>query len=63
MNGQPVTEELLLEHNDRLLIGTNTTFLFKHPERVEFASKTDAEIDYDFAVSERMDLVMKSQGY
>jgi len=29
VNGTPVTEEQLLEHNDRVLLGTNTIFLFK----------------------------------
>lgn len=63
MNGKPITEEVILEHNDRLLIGTNTIFLFKQPERAEFAAKSDAEIDFDFAMSERMDLVMQDHGH
>ena len=29
VNGTPVTEDTLLEHNDRILLATNTLFLFK----------------------------------
>jgi hypothetical protein len=63
VNGEAVEGEIMLEHNDRIIIGTNTVFLIKHPERAESASKPDAEIDYEFAIQERADTNLKAEGF
>jgi hypothetical protein len=63
VNGISVESEVLLEHNDRIIIGTNTVFILKHPAIKNENSKNDLEVDFDFAIQERMDTNMKTEGY
>jgi pSer/pThr/pTyr-binding forkhead associated (FHA) protein len=33
VNGENVTEPVMLNHLDRIIFGTNSVFLFRHPEK------------------------------
>jgi hypothetical protein len=51
VNGKPVYDKKELEHNDRIILGINSVFLFKNELK-----KTDdkgPKLDYEFAITER----------
>ena len=52
MNGQPLTKKTVLQHLDRLLLGSNNLFLFINPLVPHPAEGTPEDVDYDFAQSE-----------
>jgi len=56
VNGQKIFEKRELNHNDRIIIGTNSTFLLKlpgHEDESPNAEKLkDEQIDWEFAQSE-----------
>ena len=41
MNGKPVTERRELEHNDRIIMGINSVFLFRNMKKGEDKNKVD----------------------
>ena len=55
VNGQPLSGERSLYHNDRLILGSNNMYLFLHPGKKEELSDStpkDATIDFDFVQKE-----------
>lgn len=50
VNGQQVNESRVLQHGDRVFIGTNTVFLFKTSPAI------DSHIDFEFAMQERLNI-------
>ena len=50
VNGKPAYEPKELEHNDRIILGINSVFLFKtNNQKPEGKSK----LDYEYAINER----------
>jgi len=52
VNGTPLTGEQKLEHNDRVLFGTNHLFVFRNPLKPDLPEGTPETIDWDFAQKE-----------
>ena len=55
VNGMKIAGLKILRHLDRIIIGTNTVFLFKFPARALEASVDEAQIDYEFVLQEKME--------
>ena len=55
VNGEKVRGTRVLKHLDRIIIGTNTVFLFKYPERSIESSIEESAIDYEFILQEKME--------
>ncbi|EGD80556.1 kinesin family member 1C [Salpingoeca rosetta] len=52
VNGTQLTEKVPLKHNDRLLFGTNSIFLFVNPANQDPSAGTPEKVDYEFAQEE-----------
>jgi len=59
VNGNRVTEKILLSNLDRIIIGTSTVFLFKNPKQEEESQVREADIDYEYVMQEKIDLTEK----
>ena len=55
VNGEKVRSPRILKHLDRIIVGTNTVFLFKYPDRSLETSIEEATIDYEFVLQEKME--------
>lgn len=51
VNGKKVTETVVLKHMDRILIGTNTIFLFRVPDGTSDIKESD--IDFEYVLEEK----------
>lgn len=51
VNGKPIYERRELEHNDRIILGINSIFIFKN--NLKKPEGAEPKIDYEFAVTER----------
>nr|XP_039265473.1 kinesin-like protein KIF28P isoform X1 [Styela clava] len=52
VNGTPLTGERKLEHNDRILFGSNHLYIFQNPLKPTSPEGTPETIDWDFAQKE-----------
>lgn len=55
VNGEPVTENTILHHNDRLMFGSSHLYVFHHPKEVDEAKKSGTELEdvnYEMAQEE-----------
>jgi len=62
INGERWVQKRKLRHNDRIIFGTNSIFLFKNPGRESESADTglqDNEIDWEFAQKELVDTMNK----
>jgi len=52
VNGFPLTGERKLEHNDRVIFGSNHLYVFKNPLKPDLPEGTPEDVDWDFAQKE-----------
>jgi flagellar biosynthesis GTPase FlhF len=60
-NGAKVFEERELFNNDRIIFGTNSTFIFKNPGFESEEQVKDSDIDWEYAQTELVDTMNKEK--
>jgi len=53
VNGKKISEEVKLNHRDRIIFGTNSAFLFNDPAKAE--SQEEPEIDFEMIMQEKFE--------
>ncbi|XP_046846785.1 kinesin-like protein KIF28P, partial [Xenia sp. Carnegie-2017] len=54
VNGEPVTESIILHHNDRIMFGTNQLYVFYHPQEIAMAIIEGVEVEeVDYAIAQK----------
>ena len=59
VNGKPLTGEVVLNHKDRVLFGSNHMYIFINPKHNKTSDGTPADVTWEFAQGE----IAQAKGY